>query len=98
VTFPSTWEGFGNPPIEAALQRRPVSVGAYPVATELRAHGFDWFDPDDVEGIRRTLENPDSPATTTMLDRNERVAKEHFGIGRMRSTLRRLLDEAGWLP
>jgi mannosylglucosylglycerate synthase len=98
VTFPSTWEGFGNPPIEAALQRRSVSVGAYPVAAELRAHGFDWFAPDDVEGIRRPLENPDAPATTKMLDQNERVAKEHFGIREMRSTLRRLLDEAGWLP
>jgi len=98
VTFPSTWEGFGNPPIEAALRRRTVSVGDYPVAAELRAHGFEWWSLDEVEAIRAALERPDAPELLRLLDHNESVARSHFGIERMRGLLHQLLDGAGWLP
>lgn len=94
VAFPSTWEGFGNPPIEAALHRRPVAVGHYPVADELRAFGFEWFDPDDPTELDRFLCAPDE----AVLERNRRIAVEHFSFDRMTAELRALLDDAGWLP
>ncbi|HEX7097297.1 MAG TPA: glycosyltransferase family 4 protein [Acidimicrobiales bacterium] len=94
VVFPSTWEGFGNPPIEAAIHRRGVVVGSYPVATELRALGFRWFDPDDLAGIKAFLRSPDE----SLLDTNEALAREHFSYDTMRDRLRALLDDAGWLP
>lgn len=95
VAFPSTWEGFGNPPIEAALHRRPVAVGHYPVADELRAaFRFEWFDPDDASAIDRFLLAPDD----AMLDRNHRIAIDHFSTERMAADLHALLDDAGWLP
>jgi glycosyltransferase involved in cell wall biosynthesis len=94
VAFPSTWEGFGNPPIEAAIFRRPAAVGHYPVAAELRALGFRWFDPDDAVGLDRFLRRPDD----ALLDHNQRVAARHLSIEVMRERLRALLDAAGWLP
>lgn len=94
VAFPSTWEGFGNPPIEAALHRRPVAVGRYPVADELRAFGFEWFDADDVEGIDAFLRTPDG----CVLDENQSIAREHFSIERVARDVERLLEQAGWLP
>ena len=96
ITFPSTWEGFGNPPLEAALHRRTVSVGDYPVAGELRAFGFDWFDPADVDGIRTALAHPTDPLAVARLDRNERIARTSFSLPHMAAQLVALLDEAGW--
>ena len=95
VAFPSTWEGFGNPPVEAAIFRRPVAVGHYPVAAELRGLGFRWFDPDDVDALRDWLRSgPDE----SLLDHNQRLAREHFSFESMRDELGTLLADAGWLP
>jgi glycosyltransferase involved in cell wall biosynthesis len=94
VVFPSTWEGFGNPPIEAAIFRRPVAVGPYPVGAELRRLGFRWFDADDAEGLRTFLARPDAE----LLDHNRRLAVERFSLPVMTERIRALLDDAGWLP
>jgi glycosyltransferase involved in cell wall biosynthesis len=94
VAFPSTWEGFGNPPIEAALHRRPAVVGRYPVADELRAFGFRWFDVDDVAGVKAFVEAPDHG----LLDHNQALARRHFSEHRVARDLERLLESAGWLP
>ena len=92
VLFPSTWEGFGNPPIDAAIHRRPVVVGHYPVAEELRALGFRWFDPDDLAPVRAFLAQPD----TGLLDHNGEVASRFLSLDAMTDAIATLLDEAGW--
>lgn len=92
VVFPSTWEGFGNPLIEAALHRRPLAVGHYPVLEELEVYGFQWFDVDDPERLRAWLECADPK----ILDVNESIAREHFSIDALSVGLARLIDSHGW--
>ena len=91
VLFPSLWEGFGNPPVEAALHRKLVVVGDYPVAEELRALGFQWFDPDDADTIQKAL----TQVPFKMLDDNQRIAREHLSVARMSSEVNRLFDKTG---
>ena len=93
VVFPSTWEGFGNPPIEAAIHLRPAVVSHYPVAAELRAMGFRWFDPADLTAVRQWLDDPE-PA---LLTHNARIAREHLSYPMLVERLRSLLRRQGWL-
>jgi glycosyltransferase involved in cell wall biosynthesis len=95
VLFPSTWEGFGNPPIEAAIYQRPAAVGTYPVAAEMRALGFRWLPTDDPEPLAAVLEHGADPLD---LAHNHALARDHFSTERLRRDLRALLAAAGWLP
>jgi mannosylglucosylglycerate synthase len=89
VAFPSTLEGFGNPVIESALARRPLAVRRYPVlVADLEPFGFRWFAHDDAEGLARFLDEPD----TDLLDHNERLARTHFGLGRLPGELAAVLE------
>jgi len=94
VVFPSIREGFGNPPIEAALHGLPAVVGHYAVAEELRELGFRWFDPDEPRALDEFLRHPD----TCLLEHNRQLAIEHFSRERMADDIERLLAAAGWLP
>ncbi len=76
VLLPSTWEGFGNPSVESATHRRPLAVGSYPVAAELAAFGFHWFDASDPAPLAAWLRTPDQ----RVLTRNHRVAADHFNL------------------
>ena len=88
VALPSTWEGFGNPTVESAVHRRPLAVGWYPVARELAAFGFEWFDAADPAALARWLDRPD-PA---LIDRNLEVARRYFSLedlpGRLAAVLK----------
>jgi glycosyltransferase involved in cell wall biosynthesis len=94
VAFPSVWEGFGNPPIEASIRRRPVAVGDYPVLGELRELGFSWLDVGAPASIASFLRQPDG----AVLDHNQSIARQHFSLETMTACLHKLLGDAGWLP
>ncbi|HZA80415.1 MAG TPA: glycosyltransferase [Actinomycetes bacterium] len=92
VVFPSTWEGFGVPLVEAALHHRPVAVGDYPVAAELAAFGFSWFPAGDPAPLRAFLDRPEPD----LLARNRAVALRHFTLDALVDQLGTLLRGAGW--
>ena len=92
VLFPSTWEGFGAPLIEASLHRRPLAVGDYPVAAELAAFGFRWFPADDPTPLKAFLDHPD-PA---LLAANYEIARRHFSLEALTAQLATLLQRNGW--
>jgi mannosylglucosylglycerate synthase len=91
VALPSSWEGFGNPALEAATHRRPLFVGHYPVAKELAAFGFEWFfaDASGRRALAAWLRRPD----LSVLDRNADVARRHFGLAELPARLRAVMAE-----
>jgi len=92
VAFPSTWEGFGNPLIEAAVHRRALAVGHYPVIREVARFGFRWFPASDPESLSRWLDKPDQE----ILDLNESLARRHFSIASLPRRMAAVLASAGW--
>ncbi len=87
VALPSTWEGFGNPSLESATYDRPLAIGTYPVAEELRAFGFEWFDATDPRPLRDWLERRDA----SLLVRNHEIARRHFSLADLPARLESLL-------
>jgi len=92
VVLPSTWEGFGNPAVESAVAERPLAIGPYPVAEELRAFGFRWFASDDPGALGRFLAAPDP----SLAAHNHEVARRSFSLADLPDRLARLFSAAGW--
>jgi mannosylglucosylglycerate synthase len=92
VAFPSNWEGFGNPVIEAIIARRPVATARYPVLDELIALGLELFSIDDVAQTARWLREPNA----AMLERNLATVRQHFDMRDLPQRLRAALATVGW--
>ena len=92
VVFPSDWEGFGNPPVEASIFGRPVAVGIYPVGAELREMGFRWFDTNRPEELSAWLDDPDLELTA----RNREIVRRELDLRRLPERIGDLIRSAGW--
>lgn len=91
VVLPSSAEGFGNPAVESAVHRKPLSIGPYPVARELARFGFEWFALDEPGRLARWLADPDDH----LLDHNLGVARRHFSLDDLPRRLRAVLADLG---
>lgn len=90
VVMSSTWEGFGNPVLESVTHRRPLALHPYPVAREIAAFGFDFFDIDDVTTIEDFLRHPDD----VLFHSNLEVARRHFNLAELPARLGQLLAQS----
>lgn len=76
VVMPSTWEGFGNPVLESVTHRRPLALNPYPVAREIMAFGFKFFELTEIDSIDTFLSRPDE----ALYDHNLGIARKNFNV------------------
>ena len=93
VGMPSTWEGFGNPVIEAVTHRKPLSRYPYPVMAEIEAHGFEFFNLDDYDGITAAMDDP----FDERLDKNLAIARANYDLSLLPGRLEPVLASVGIL-
>lgn len=91
VIMPSTWEGFGNPVLESVTHRRPLALNPYPVAREIMAFGFQFFELTDIHAIDAFLEHPDDG----LYDHNLDIARKNFNVDDLPERLARILESVG---
>ena len=96
VTYPSTYEGFGNAFIETIYFRKPILVNRYSIyMMDIKPLGFDVIEMDGyvtdrvIEEIRMILRNPESYRERA--DRNFQLAKRFFSYEVLRRKLRTIL-------
>jgi len=96
VTYPSTYEGFGNALLEAIYFKRLIVVNRYPVYNaDIGPLGFDFIELDGfvdesaVEKTRNLLNDPEQ--VSAMAEKNYAVAQEHFSFEVLERKVRDLL-------
>ena len=92
VVVPSSWEGFGNPVVEAMLAERPVVAGRYPALDELRELGLRPLPLDDVAGVGEFVQQPD----LGLLAHNREVAARELALNRLPARLEHVFRQIGW--
>ena len=98
VTYPSTYEGFGNALLEAVYFKRPVVVNRYPVYNaDIRPLGFDFIELDgfvDENIVQQTYDLLQDPARIeAMTGKNYALAREHFSLEVLEAKLREVLSQ-----
>ena len=102
VTYPSTFEGFGNAFLEAIYFRRPIVVNTYSIYTkDIKPKGFSVIElPGFVTeaAVRKTKEVlADPQLCKEMVDHNYELGKFFFSYEVLRRRLEAAMVEYHWL-
>jgi len=102
VTYPSTYEGFGNAFLEALWFKKPILVNRYSIfQQDIEPLDFDvvvmdtYITPETVDTVAAMLDNPD--AVDVMTARNFELGKRFFSFSLLEQRLRQVLMNFGQL-
>lgn len=104
VTYPSTYEGFGNALLEAIYFKVPVVINRYSIyVQDIQPKGFNLIEIDGfvtrevVRKVQRILSDPEY--RRSVVDHNYRIARRFYSYNVLRRGLRTLLNSlTGWAP
>lgn len=98
VTYPSSYEGFGNAFLEAIYYRKPVVVNRYPIyIVDIEPKRFDliainrFVTKETIKKIREILKN--EKRREKMVEKNYRVALEYFSYEVLENSLKDIIEE-----
>ena len=98
VTYPSTFEGFGNAFLEAVYFHKPIVVNKYSIyAQDIKPKGFRAVEFDGyvtqaaVEETKKILE--DSRLCQEIVDHNYKIAEKFFSFSVLRERLKAYLSD-----
>jgi glycosyltransferase involved in cell wall biosynthesis len=96
VTYPSTFEGFGNAFLEAVYFKKPIVVNAYSIyAMDIKPKGFDVIEIDGyvnrraVRLTKRVLADP--ARRLEMIEKNYEIARHCFSYAVLQRKIRNLI-------
>lgn len=96
VTYPSSFEGFGNAFLEAIYYRRPLLINNYSIySTDIKPKGFKviefdgYITQETIETTRKVLTTPELSAE--MVEHNYQLAIHHYSYAVLRRKLHGLI-------
>jgi glycosyltransferase involved in cell wall biosynthesis len=103
ITYPSTFEGFGNAFLEAVYFCRPIVVNTYSIYTmDIKPKGFQVIEIDGyvsdaaVRQTRKVLTDPEH--RHQMVKRNYETAQKYFSYSVLRKKLKNLISDCTGCP
>jgi glycosyltransferase involved in cell wall biosynthesis len=99
VTYPSTFEGFGNAFLEAVYFRKPIMVNTYSIyQMDIQPKGFNvirmdgYVTEETVQHTRRVLDDPS--LCREMVERNYAIARKCYSYKVLERKLGGLIEDS----